>query len=340
MTLSRRQALTIAAGAGAALVAGCARGPALTAPRSSAPGQAAALNPTPSLPPVRHDRSLPALMRATFASAAPDRRKKVAATDAWTTYQVMYPSGGLDISGLLYVPRGTGPFPAVVFAHGYTPPGNYVSGQGMEREQAYLAGEGFVVLHTDYRGHAASSPAADLEMELGLGFAEDVLNAAQALKQTPEVDPGKVAMFGLSMGGGVTCNALVVGPGIVRAAVTWASVSSLVVDNYHRLIARQRPDRVDEIQRRYGPPTDASTFYTDLSSRTFFDRITEPVLLDHGRADSICPVTWSRATASSLREAGVDVRLHQRRGEDHIYSRRWQDAMDDTSAFLRERLVQ
>lgn len=277
-------------------------------------------------------------MRTTFASAAPDRRKQVATTAAWTKYQVMYPSGDLDISGMLYVPRGSGPFPAVVFAHGYTPPGNYVSGQGMEREQAYLAGKGFVVLHTDYRGHARSSTTDELAMELGLGFAEDVLNAAQALKQTPEVDAGKVAMFGLSMGGGVTCNALVAGPGIVRAAVTWASVSSRFVDNYHRLIARRRPDRVDEIRRRYGPPTDGSTFYTDLSSRIFFDRITEPVLLDHGRADSTCPAAWSRATANSMREAGVDVRLHQRRDEDHIYSRRWQDAMEDTYAFLRERL--
>ena len=338
MTLSRRQALGMGVGTTAALLAGFAGGPALTAPRSGAPGSIAAPGPATTLPPVRHEQSLPALMRRTFASAAPDRRRQVTATDAWTKYLVVYPSGDLDISGVLYVPRGAGPFPAVVLAHGYSRPGNYSSGKGMEREQSFLAGNGFVVLHTDYRGHAASSTTEEMEMELGLGFAEDALNAAQSLKLMPEVHPEKVAMFGLSMGGGVTCNALVAGPGIVRAAVTWASVSSLFADNYQRLIERRRPDRVDDIRRRYGPPTDDNTFYADLSSRTFFDRVTEPVLLDHGKADSICPVHWSRATARALRQAGVDVRLHQRRFEDHIYSRRWQKAMDDTHAFLRERL--
>lgn len=334
MPLSRREALGVVAGVGAAFAAGCSAD-ALGAARTL-PGQEP--QSRPDLPPVRHQYSLPALMRTSFLSQAPERRKEVRVTDRWRSYRVLYPSGDLHISGMLHVPRGAGPFPAVVLAHGYTRPSQYISGTGMGREQAFLADRGFVVLHTDYRGHAASSTVGELEMELGLGFAEDVLNAAQAVKQMPEVDPTRVAIFGLSMGGGVTCNALVAGPGIVRAAVVWASVSSLFADNYHRLRARHLPERVDEIRRRFGPPTADSTFYTDLSSRTFFDRITASVLLDHGTSDAICPVRWSRATAFHMGEAGVDVRLHQRRREQHIYSGQWQDAMADTYDFLRERL--
>ncbi len=331
MQVSRRALLGMGAGAVAALATGCTADP--------RPGLSPVPDPAEALPPVRHPYSLPALMRATFASTAPDRRELIGATDTWRKYLVMYPSADLDISGVLYVPRAGGPFPAVVLAHGYNRPAEYVSGHGMEREQRFLADRGFVVLQTDYRGHAASSVTDELEMELGLGFAEDALNAAQALKQMPEVDPERVAMFGLSMGGGVTNNALVAGPGIVRAGVTWASVSSRFVDNYHRMIARQRPDRVDAIRERYGTPTTDSTFYTDLSAHTFLDRITEPVLLDHGTADSICPASWSRATASRMSAMGVDVRLHLRRREDHIYSQKWREAMDDTFHFLQERLV-
>ena len=56
---------------------------------------------------------------------------------------------------MLLVPTGKGPFPGIVLNHGYIEPSIYVTGQGLAREQDWLARAGFVVLHTDYRGHAA-----------------------------------------------------------------------------------------------------------------------------------------------------------------------------------------
>ena len=64
------------------------------------------------------------------------------------------------MSGVLIRPKGRGPFPAIVLNHGYIEPSIYVTGQGLAREQDALARAGFVVLHTDYRGHAASDPVA------------------------------------------------------------------------------------------------------------------------------------------------------------------------------------
>ena len=79
-------------------------------------------------------------------------------------------------------PTGTGPFPAVVLNHGYIEPSVYVTGQGLMREQDYLARAGFVVLHTDYRGHAASDPAGDRDRETRLGYTRDAINAVQPLQ--------------------------------------------------------------------------------------------------------------------------------------------------------------
>ena len=59
---------------------------------------------------------------------------------------------------MLIRPKGPGPFPGIVLNHGYIEPSYYVTGQGLAREQDWLARAGFVVLHTDYRGHAASDP--------------------------------------------------------------------------------------------------------------------------------------------------------------------------------------
>ena len=88
--------------------------------------------------------------------------------------------------------------------HGYIEPSIYVTGQGLMREQDYLARAGFVVLHTDYRGHAASDPASDRAIESRLGYTRDTINAVESVKKLRYVDPEKVAMLGRSMGGGVT----------------------------------------------------------------------------------------------------------------------------------------
>lgn len=351
---SRRATLGLVVGVGAGVVTGCANTGGESRPSPSDPATANAANPSsppatspsvtasPSpasaLPPVRHEPSLPALMRRDYASEAPERLRTMGATPAYTKYAVRYTSGDLVVSGVLYVPRGAGPFPGIVLNHGYIEPSRYVTGQGMPREQVFLAEHGFVVLHTDYRGHAASSSAGQVDRELRLGYAEDALNAAQALKAMPEVDAHRVAMFGRSMGGGVTQNALVIAPELVRAAVVWASVSSAFVENVRHFTARSRPESVAELEGRFGPLTEDNTFYADLSSRNFFDRVAVPVLIEHGTADSTCPIEWSRRSHALMQEAGADVRLIERAGEEHAYERLWSAAMDDTYAFLRQQL--
>lgn len=351
---SRRSALRVALAAGAGAVAGCSTpaSPAQptpsqqgTAPPLTPPAQAAGpsvAGPTAApavLPPVRHEPSLPALMGRTYAGRAPERLRTMATTAAYTKYAVRYPSGQLTVSGVLYVPSDPGPSSGIVLNHGYIEPSRYRTGQGMAPEQEFLAERGFVVLHTDYRGHATSSPAGPTDHELRLGYAEDALHAAAALRAMPEVDAGRVAMFGRSMGGGVTLNALVIAPELVRAAVVWASVSSAFVDNVRQFTARFRPETVAALESRFGALTGENTFYADLSSRSFFDRIRVPVLIEHGTADETCPIEWSRQSHALMQESGVDVQLTERPGEGHAYARLWTRAMEETYAFLRRQLT-
>jgi dipeptidyl aminopeptidase/acylaminoacyl peptidase len=113
------------------------------------------------------------------------------------------------------------------------------------------------------------------------------------------------------MGGGVVLKALVAEPGLVQAAVAYSSVSSMERDNYNQFI---RPDPEDSalrsrLTRRYGTPQQNPRFWRENSSRPYFDRITEPVLLVHGRRDTTCPPRWARATQQTLRQAGVDSTL-------------------------------
>jgi dipeptidyl aminopeptidase/acylaminoacyl peptidase len=291
-----------------------------------------------ALPPLRDRVSLPALMRESFTGGPIRRGREVLANAAYTRHEVTYPSGRVTVSGVLLRPPGSGPFPAVVLNHGYIEPSTYTSGQGLSREQDYLARAGFVVLHTDYRGHAGSDPASEESRETRIGYTRDTINAVQSLKREPFVDPDRVAMLGRSMGGGVTLNALVVQPGLVRAAVVFAPVSSDFVDNFNRWTLTERPEAAAATYRRHGTPTHDPGFYRGLSSRTYFDRITEPVLIHHGTLDESCPVRWSRTTQRLLRRAGVDSRLEIYRGEQHAFGPQWPLSMERTVGFLRREL--
>jgi dipeptidyl aminopeptidase/acylaminoacyl peptidase len=254
---------------------------------------------------------------------------------------VTYRSGDLRISGVLNVPRGSGRFPALVLAHGYIDPDIYVNGQGMRRELDWLARRGFVTLHVDYRNHAGSDDDRAADTNMRLGYTEDVINAVHALRGWDgPVDDERVGLVGRSMGGGVIYNVLTVQPGLVDAAVVFAPVSSNAVDNFNRWIRRDsgRADLARRILRRYGEPADSPEFWHNVSPRTYFDRITEPILIHHGTSDDSCPIRWSRRTASELERAGADVTLRVYPGEEHAFGPEWPEAMKRTAGFLRNQL--
>ena len=146
-------------------------------------------------------------------------------------------------------------------------------------------------------------------------------------------------MLGRSMGGGVTLNALVAYPGLVEAAVIYASVSSSFPENLVHFTEPNRPEELQQFYARFGTPQDNPRFYRDLSSRTYFDRITEPVLIHHGTADETCPFPWARTTQRLLERAGVDSTLEVYEGEHHAFVPRWQDSIERTVQFLRAALA-
>ena len=273
-------------------------------------------------------------------------------TAAYTSYDVTYRSrsttgpkqGGLEsytISGVLNVPTGRGPFPAVVLAHGYIDPAFYVRGQGMTRERGYLATRGYIALHVDYRNHAESDDDPNYQNRMRLGYSADVINAVKALRRTKvvPVDDDRMALFGRSMGGGVILKALVAEPGLVQAAAPWASVSSLEAQNYRQFMADDPADADvrNELIRRHGTPAQNPRFWRQNSSRPYFDQITEPVLMVHGTFDDTCPPPWARATQRALVAAGVNSQLEWY-DDGHAFGPQFNAAMNRTVQFFNRQL--
>lgn len=319
------------------------------APASAAPTAAATPTPAATATPKPKPRKKPnpismqALIERRYDGRDLERGRLLRDQGSYKRYAITYRGDGEKISGIMNLPDGKGPFPVVVLNHGYIDPDTYWSGQGMPREQDTLARRGFAVLHVDYRNRAGSSDDDDVDYELQLPYVVDTINAVKAVQRSgwDVLDTDNVGWFGRSMGGGVTLRALAVQPGLVKAGAVWASVSSSEADNWEQWSSDnpQRSGTNRKIDRTYGLPDESPAFWRAASARPFFDRISEPVLLQHGGSDRTCPVRWARSTVDALEDADVDLRSNIYPGADHTFEgQTFAKAMERTVDFFDDHL--
>jgi dipeptidyl aminopeptidase/acylaminoacyl peptidase len=324
----------------AATEAATSSAPSATSTPSATPTPTPTATPKPR--PKPHPISVQALIERSYDGRDLRLGRQIGSTGAYRRYLVSYRGDGLRLSGVMNVPNGKGPFPVLVLNHGYIDPDIYVAGQGMAREQDYLARRGFVVLHVDYRGHAGSDDDPNVDYQLRLPYAVDTINAIKAVKSSKLsfLDRNRVGMMGRSMGGNVTLNALVAQPGLVDAAVIYASTSSLAADNWRQFYRpsedRQRVNR--RMERTYGLPDQNPKFWLNASPRPYLGRVTEPIMIHHGLEDDTCPISWSRSTVRALRTARKDVTFLTYRGEGHTFYGQFGRSIARTADFFSEHL--
>ncbi len=146
-----------------------------------------------------------ALTRMKDATVAERRRPQNPAKPyPYLEQEVLYPnkSAGISLAGTLTIPKGTGPFPAVVLITG--------SGQ-QDRDESllghkpflvladYLTRKGIAVLRVDDRGIGGSG--GNFGAATTADFATDVEAGISYLKTRPEVNVRKIGLIGHSEGG-------------------------------------------------------------------------------------------------------------------------------------------
>lgn len=335
--------LATALATGVLLLAGCTN----TSDRDRSTSAVPTTSPTPTSPStestapsasaeadVRFPISVPALFERSYRGDQLRLGTRRENTAKFRSYDVTYRSDDLTVTGVLNVPKGKGPFPAVVLAHGYIDPAVYESGQGMTRERGYLAARGFIAFHVDYRGHAGSDRGSEPLFISRLGYTIDVINAAKALRASDlPVARQRVSVFGRSMGGSVVQKAIVAQPDLFRSAAVWASTSSQEAQNYDQFIA-DNPPRIKELRGSLKTPDEDPALWRANSSRPYFDRISAPVLHVHGRKDTTCPPRWARENHRAMRAAGVDSTL-KFYDDRHAFGPAFNAAMQRTVRFFR-----
>jgi dipeptidyl aminopeptidase/acylaminoacyl peptidase len=231
---------------------------------------------------------------------------------------------GLEIHAYLTTPRGrpVRDLPLVVLAHG-GPASRDES--GFDWWAQALASRGYAVLQANFRG---STGYGEAFMEAGYGewggkMQTDLSDGVRHLVEQGVADPRRVCIVGASYGGYAALAGPTLDPGVYRCAVSVAGVSDL-----RRMIAYAavRGERRDNEAVRYwsrfmGGEGPGDRSLDARSPARLAQRADAPILLIHGRDDTVVPMEQSRAMADALKDAGKPYQLVELAGEDHWLSR-------------------
>lgn len=244
---------------------------------------------------------------------------------------------GLQIPAYLTLPdRPAHDLPLVVFPHGG--PADRDTAEFDWWSQA-LADQGYAVLQPNYRGSTLSEKfeAAGFG-QWGRKMQTDLSDGVRYLVKQGIVDPAKVCIVGASYGGYAALAGVTLDPTVYRCAVSVAGVSDLA-----RMMEWEGRGGLDSRyinrywDRFFGVSGSSDPALDAISPIKHVDAVKVPVLLIHGRDDTVVPYEQSQVMYDALRKHNKDVELVTLKHEDHQLSHtdtRTQ-MLEATVAFLR-----
>lgn len=231
---------------------------------------------------------------------------------------------GLEITGYLTLPKGRGAknLPLVVLPH-RGPEGR--DEPGFDWWSQALASRGYAVLQPNFRGSEGFGWAF-----VKAGFGEwgrkmqtDLSDGVRDLAKQGIIDPKRVCVVGASYGGYAALAGATLDKGVYRCAVSVAGPSDLkkflttnLNSNNGEASASQR-----YWLRFLGADGIKDPDLATISPAKLADKVDIPILLIHGKDDTVVRYDQSQAMADALKKAGKPVNFVTLDGEDHWLSR-------------------
>lgn len=192
--------------------------------------------------------------------------------------------------------------PAVIFSHGFG--GNYQVG---EQYAEALAAKGYVVYCFDFCGGSPGSRSDGSTLEMSIFTEQADLEAVMAMLQSLDyVDSDNLFLMGTSQGGAVSAITAADHPEEIRGAILLYPAFCLVD------MTKERFDSVEDIPDTYFSMwmTVGRTYAENLLDYDIYEAIQnydKDVLLIHGDADSIVPLSYSERAAEVYESARLEI---------------------------------
>lgn len=205
---------------------------------------------------------------------------------------------GLELEGFLSLPKNFAnkPTAAIILPHGGP---MSEDGKSFDMFSTFMANRGYVVFQPNFRG--SSGYGHDFMMQAvggyGLEMQDDLEDSVKYLVDQKIADPKRVCIVGASYGGYAALMGVAKTPDLFQCAVSFAGMSDLIkMSNNFRYFTNKNTAR-----KQFGEDRGQ---LKETSPVRLVERIKAPVLLIHGKDDSIVPVDQSRVMASALKGEG------------------------------------
>lgn len=241
---------------------------------------------------------------------------------------------GLKLEGFLSLPKtfANKPTATIILPHGGP---MSEDGKDFDMFSSFMANRGYVVFQPNFRG--SSGYGHDFMMQAvggyGLEMQDDLEDAVHYLVKEKIADPKKVCIVGASYGGYAALMGATKTPDLFQCAISFAGMSDLVRmrDSFRNFTNK------NTARKQFG---EDKAQLKETSPVRMAERVKVPILLIHGKDDTVVPVVQSRIMADALKdEKKVYEYIELEDGTHHLdyYPDRKQtfEAMD---AFLKKYL--
>jgi dipeptidyl aminopeptidase/acylaminoacyl peptidase len=249
---------------------------------------------------------------------------KVTPADVSPVRYVHYAAAdGLPIEGVLTLPRGKAEkdLPLVVLPHGGP---RARDDANFDWWSQALASRGYAVLQPNFRG--STGYGHDFKEagygEWGAKMQTDLSDGVAYLAKQGIIDPKRVCIIGASYGGYAALAGPTLQKGVYRCAVSVAGVSDLSKMMQDGLLrSGERSSRIRDMKRLFGVESASDPKLDARSPAAQAAKADAPILLIHGKDDTVVPFAHSQKMASALNSAGKPYEFVVLDGEDHWLSK-------------------
>ena len=224
---------------------------------------------------------------------------------------------GVELHGYLTTPRGKPAknLPLIVFPHGGPADRDTL---GFDWWAQAMASRGYAVLQVNFRG--SDGYGWDF---LKAGFGEwgrkmqtDLSDGVRFLAAAGDIDPKRVCIVGASYGGYAALAGAALDTGVYRCAVSYGGISDL--KKFNSWVGRNDGFSSQRYFLRFmGAESTKDPTLAEVSPAAHTDKVAIPVLLIHGKDDTVVPIEQSRIMAEALKAANKPVELVTLDSTDH-----------------------